>query len=150
MNGAAVEITDLDPADLPRLESLLQSQGLPADDCRQQLEHFVAVYDGERLIAAGGLEPAGQFGLLRSLAVVPDRRGHGLGRSLTDYLLRLARERELEAVYLLTETAGDYFPRLGFVPVERAGVPAAIAATRQFTSLCPDSAICLCYRLRAT
>ena len=150
MNGASAEITDLDPADLPRLESLLQSQGLPADDCRQQLEHFVAVYDGERLIAAGGLEPAGDCGLLRSLVVAPERRGRGLGRCLTDFLLQRARERNLEAVYLLTETAGGYFPRHGFEPVERSEVPAAIAATRQFASLCPDSAICLRYRLRAT
>ena len=110
MNNAPVEITDLDPADLPRLESLLTSQGLPADDCRQQLEHFVAVYDGARLIAAGGLEPAGDCALLRSLVVVPDRRGQGLGAGLTEYLLERGRARQFEAVYLLTETAA--YPRI--------------------------------------
>ncbi len=150
MNGASAEITDLDPADLPRLESLLQSQGLPTDDCRQQLEHFVAVYDGEQLVAAGGLEPAGNCGLLRSLVVVPDRRGQGLGARLTEYLLERARTRQFEAVYLLTESADSYFPRHGFEVVARAEVPPAVAATRQFASLCPDSAACLCHRLQVT
>ena len=150
MNNAPVEISQLDPGDLPRLESLLQSQGLPADDCHQQLEHFVAVYDGDRLVAAGGLEPAGNYGLLRSLVVEPDWREHGLGRRLTQYLLERARARGLEAVYLLTETADGYFPRHGFEPVERGLVPAEVAATRQFASLCPDSASCLRHNLKST
>lgn len=146
MNSAPGEITDLDPTDLPRLESLLRAQGLPADDCADQLQHFVGLYAGDCLIAAGGLEPAGDCGLLRSLVVTPDWRGRGLGRRLIQHLLARARARDYRAVYLLTETAAAYFLRHDFEPVERAGVPAAVAATRQFASLCPDNAVCLRYR----
>ena len=43
----------------------------------------------------------------------------------------------------MTETAAAYFENIGFCKLPRAEVPAAIAATRQFADLCPDSAECL-------
>ncbi len=140
-------ITPLRPADLPALEDLLRAHGLPADDCREQLAHFQAIYDDDRLVAAGGLEPAGDAALLRSIVVVPERRSHGLGRRLTEYLLAQARADGAGTIYLLTESAADYFVRLGFAPTPRDAVPPAIAATRQFASLCPDTAVCLALQL---
>ena len=147
--GADIAITRLRPADLPALEALLREHGLPADDCDEQLDHFHAIYAGDRLAAAGALEPAGAAALLRSIVVAPGSRGRGLGRRITGFLLAQARADGFRAIYLLTETAADYFTRFGFVPTPRAGVPAAIAATRQFTSLCPDTASCLLLRLDA-
>ncbi len=147
--GTDFAITRLRRADLPALEVLLREQGLPADDCGEQLEHFHAIYDGDRLAAAGALEPAGDAALLRSIVVAPGWRGRGLGRRITEFLLAKANADGYRAVYLLTDTAADYFTRFGFVPTPRAGVPAAIAATRQFASLCPDTASCLLLRLDA-
>lgn len=136
-------ISRLRPADRPVLEELLRAHGLPADDCGEQIDRFHAIYDGDRLAAAGALEPAGDAALLRSLVVAPGWRGRGLGRRLTEFLLARARADGYRAVYLLTETAADYFVRFGFVPAARATVPPAVAATRQFASLCPDTASCL-------
>ncbi len=147
--GTDIAITRLRPADLPVLEALLREHDLPADDCGEQLDHFHAIYAGDRLAAAGALEPGGDAVLLRSIVVAPDWRGRGLGRRMTEFLLAKAKADGFRAVYLLTETAADYFTRFGFVPTSRAGVPAAIAATRQFASLCPDSASCLLLRLDA-
>ena len=48
---------------------------------------------------------------------------------------------------LARKAAADYFRRLGFRPVARATVPPAVSSTRQFASLCPDSAECLCLSL---
>lgn len=39
-------------------------------------------------------------------------------------------------MYLLTDTTGEYFPRLGFHPVAPA-----IQASVEFTSACPQSAL---------
>ena len=142
-------IVALQSEDLPRLLALLENEHLPTDDCNAQLRHFIGIREGSRLIAAAALEAAGEQGLLRSLVVDPEYRGQGLGERLVGYLLARARAQGMEAVYLLTETADAYFPRLGFEPVARAEAPAGIVATRQFASLCPDSARCLRLRLRS-
>ena len=133
---------------LGRLEALLGSNALPTEDCAEQTGNFYGIFDLDRLIAAGGLEPADEYCLLRSVVVAPAYRGRGLGRGMTEFLLERARAAGCARVFLLTETAADYFARFGFEPVARDGVPAPIAQTRQFASLCPDSASCLAIDLR--
>jgi len=132
---------------LNQLETLLSANGLPLEDVVEQAEIFCGVFDGENLVAAGGLEAAGNDCLLRSVVVKSSYRGQGLARAITEFLLRQARSQGRSAVYLLTETAAQYFENLGFRQVSRAQVPAAIARTRQFSSLCPDGASCLMTKL---
>ena len=142
-------IVGLEAGDLPLLEQLLTENGLPADDCAAPGNRFFGVFDGRRLLAAGGLETAGPYCLLRSLVVRPEQRGRGLARALTHFLLEQARREQHRSVYLLTETAARYFERFGFAAVPRGEVPAPIAATRQFAELCPDSADCMMLPLPA-
>lgn len=140
-------IARLQPEQLPRLVDLLDSNGLPSQDCAERSDIFYGIIDRGRLIAAGGLEPAAEFALLRSLVVHPRYRGRGLARLMTEFLIAQAQAQGSQAIYLLTETAADYFEHLGFCRVSRDRVPAAIMRTRQFASLCPDSASCLLMRL---
>jgi len=143
-SGAAPRsIVRLQAAQLPQLQSLLAANDLPTDDCAEQGEHFYGIFDQRRLIAAAGLQPADEYFLLRSVVVSASYRGRGLARLLSEFLLRRAEAAGSPAVYLLTETAADYFGRLGFAAVARDRVPAAIAQTRQFASLCPDDARCM-------
>ena len=128
---------------LDQLENLLKNNDLPIEDIGECAEIFCGIFDGARLVAAGGLEPAGNFGLLRSVVVQSEYRDQGLARAIVEFLLEQAQLQGREAVYLLTETAAGYFENLGFSRVERAQVPADIAQTRQFVALCPDSASCL-------
>jgi amino-acid N-acetyltransferase len=144
------EIVQLRRADLAQLEALLRANQLPADDCSEQQQYFCAIYKGDQLIVAGAIEPVGQFGLLRSIVVREDCRGKGLARDITAHLLQRARNEGRSAIYLLTQTAEAYFAALGFVPVPRADVPPALTRTRQFTSLCPDSASCMCLQLQGS
>lgn len=136
-------IIRLNPEHLNQLEILLADSGLPIDDCAEQAGIFYAVFDADELIAVGGLEAAGDYSLLRSIAVKQPYRGRGLARSMAEFLLERARSQGHSAVYLLTETAAAYFEKLGFRRVARDQVPQAITLTRQFSSLCPDSASCL-------
>ncbi len=136
-------IVGLQSADLAQLESLLSAYQLPYEDCAEQVQIFCGIFDDDELVAAGGLEPAGEYALLRSIVVAQKYRAKGLAQSIVDYLLHLAEAEGREAVYLLTETAADYFARRGFEKVARDEVPAAIRSTRQFSSLCPDSASCM-------
>ena len=136
-------IVTLRRADLAQLEALLQDNHLPTEDCAEQAQHYCASYAGDELIAAGAIEPVAQWGLLRSVVVREDYRGRGLARRITTHLLNQARDEGRTAIYLLTETAQTYFADLGFVTMARADVPKAVSLTRQFGSLCPDSASCM-------
>lgn len=128
---------------LNQLEALLNSNGLPAEDCAEQEDIFCGIFEHDELIAAGGLESADNYSLLRSIVVKPCYRGRGLAPAIAEFLLEQAQLQGRAAVYLLTENAAEYFENLGFSRVARAQVPDAIASTRQFSSLCPDSATCL-------
>jgi amino-acid N-acetyltransferase len=66
-----------------------------------------------------------------------------LGRRLVERTIARAREQGIRRLFLLTTTAADYFPRLGFARIDRADVPAEVAATVEFTSACPASAIAM-------
>lgn len=101
---------------------------------------FVARRDG-RVVGSAALEVYGTGGLLRSVAVEQELRGSGLGHSLTETVLAAARGLRLKTVYLLTTTAGGFFPRFGFQRIERDAVDAAVQASVEFTSACPSSAL---------
>lgn len=136
-------ITEIEAADLAQLQTLLRDNGLPDDDCAEQAGHFVGIYQDRRLIAAGGLQPADEYGLLRSLVVDPAFRARGLGGRICDFLLQRGATQRLRALYLLTENSQAYFASRGFTEIPRAQVPPAVAATRQFDALCPQSATCM-------
>jgi C_GCAxxG_C_C family probable redox protein len=134
--------------DLAAIHALLDTAGLPAGDVADHLAHFVVAEDGAQVVGVGGLEACGSYGLIRSFAVAADYRGQGIARSLFERLWEHAGELGVEALYLLTTGAADYFARLGFAVVAREQAPEAIRDTRQFASLCPASAVLMRRPLR--
>ncbi len=96
--------------------------------------------DGDEVVGSAALEPYGAAALLRSVAVDARLRGEGLGQRLTRAALDLARDRGVATVYLLTETAADFFARFGFHAIDRSAVDAAVQQSVEFTSACPASA----------
>lgn len=129
-------------ADLPSVEQALAAADLPLDGLSDQFGegYAVAVTDG-RVIGVEGIEVHGNDGLLRSAAVAPDWRGKGVGDALTRDRIAWARAHGLRAIYLLTTTAGDYFPRFGFAVVDRAAAPDGVRRSREFADACPASAL---------
>jgi UDP-N-acetylmuramate: L-alanyl-gamma-D-glutamyl-meso-diaminopimelate ligase len=82
--------------------------------------------------------------LLHSLAIVPHRRGEGLGWLLADNVLARARARGAVRVYLLTDNARDFFAeKLGFRPVEREAVEASVRSSAEFLSPRWERATCM-------
>jgi amino-acid N-acetyltransferase len=123
------------------VERVLTDAGLPLAGVADALATFVVASSGGAVVGVAGLEVCGEYGLLRSVAVVPAWQHRGVARALTDWVIAGAEARRLRALYLLTTTAAEYFPRFGFVETTRAAVPAEIAATEEFRSACPASAI---------
>lgn len=126
--------------DRAAIEALLEANGLPVDGLELAISTGVVARDGDKLVGCAAVEPYGTAGLLRSVCVVAPSRGARLGRGLVDAAESAAAARGITELYLLTETAADWFPRLGYWPVTRADVPAAVATSPEFTSACPDSA----------
>ncbi len=135
------------PEDVDDVLRLLTAQHLPLDGLH---DHFgtmlVARQEGE-VVGSAALEVYTEGALLRSVAVAPGRERLGLGRRLTDAAIRLAEERRAPAIYLLTTTAPEYFPKFGFERITRADVPATVQTSIEFQSACPASAIVMRKRL---
>jgi amino-acid N-acetyltransferase len=138
--------------DLPNIERLLTASGLPtagvAEILTARADDFVVTETIDdagirELVGVGGLEVCCETALLRSVAVRPEWRKHGVGHELVKRIVCMAEARGLRALYLLTLTAEHYFPRFGFTRIERGDVPAEIAETLEFKSACPASAIAM-------
>lgn len=130
------------------IRALLEQCDLPLDGAADHLENFLVAFDGERLVACAGLECHDEAALLRSVAVHPHYRGLGLARTLVAELLSSAVRRNMDSVALLTTTAVDYFPRLGFKIVARNSLPAGVTASAEFKGACPDTATAMLWRRR--
>jgi amino-acid N-acetyltransferase len=133
--------------DLPAIERLLIESGLPTTGVAEMLaadsaSFVVAEANGDASHFAGvaGLEVCRDNALLRSVAVRPEWRSHGLGSDLVTRIVSDAESRGIHALYLLTLTAEQYFPRFGFERVERNDVPGEVAETVEFKSACPSTA----------
>ena len=139
-----IELRPARRADFDAIVRLLSAADLPVEDLDvAMLDAFVVATDGEVCVGVVGLETHESNALLRSLAVEPKHRSRGLGARLADAVETDARARGVSALYLLTTTATTFFERLGYTAHDRAAVPPSIAATTEFSSLCPDAADCL-------
>ena len=125
--------------DLPAVEALLGSAGLPLDGVADAFVSGVVARDGGRVVGCAAVELHGAAALVRSVAVDPIERGHGLGSALVAAVEGLARDAGASAAYLLTETAEGWFPRFGYAPIARAEAAPAIGRSVEFTAACTQT-----------
>jgi N-acetylglutamate synthase-like GNAT family acetyltransferase len=145
----SITLRDAAPADWPAIAALLRVNHLPTEGFRESVSAAVVACEGEAVIGVAGLEVYDDAALLRSVAVSETFRGRGLGQELTRAALDLARAQGVTQVYLLTTTAEAFFPRLGFVRVERSSVPVAVQQSVEFKGACPASAATMSAPIRA-
>lgn len=136
----SLSIETIAPGDVPALYDLLRASNLPIDGLSAHLTDTLVAKANGQVVGSAALERYGHSALLRSVAVAEPLRGTGLGRQLVESAFDLARRQRVQRLYLLTETAAEWFPRFGFVLVERSAVDPAVQASIEFTSACPDSA----------
>ena len=133
--------------DMEAIYALLEGCGLPTADLPRGRPEFVVAREGTRIVGVGALERFGEAGLLRSIAVAPDRRGMGIGPMVVGYLEERARTSGLSELVLLTQTARDFFEWQGYRVIERPQAPASVQQSEEFRSLCPSSASCMSKRM---
>lgn len=133
--------------DLAAVRQLLERHHLPLDGVDDHLDTMVVARDGSTVVGTAAIELYADGALLRSVAVDPSVQGRHLGHELTDAVLRLAHAHGIDTVYLLTTTAEQFFPKLGFEPITRDQVPVTVQASVEFQSACPASAVVMRKRL---
>ncbi len=131
------------PADLPAVMALLKDADLPVDGLADHFPHTLVAQDDGATVGCAALELYGAAALLRSVAVAAGQTGQGVGERLVQEALQHAREHGVTQVFLLTTTAGEYFPRFGFQQVDRAVIPDAVTQSLEFRGLCPESALAM-------
>jgi amino-acid N-acetyltransferase len=146
---AAVVIDAAHEDDWPAVRRLLETEHLPLDGLGDHLATMVVAKEGNELVGAAAVELYADGALLRSVVVDPGARGQGLGHRLTEAALKIATDRGSQTAFLLTTTAEEFFPGLGFERIARHDVPASVRASVEFTSACPASAVVMRKRLTA-
>ena len=137
----APDITTATPADLPAVLELIDASGLPRAGLDDHVATTLVARESSRIVGIAALELYGGSALLRSVAVAAALRGRGLGQRLTTAALELAQRHGVRTVYLLTETAGGFFPKFGFQTITRSDVDPAVQVSQEFTTACPASAM---------
>jgi amino-acid N-acetyltransferase len=123
--------------------SLLQSAELPVIDLPAELPNFLMAIDKGFVVGGIGLEIYERNGLLRSLVVKPEYRRLKIAAGLISELEKLAKGLGVNTMYLLTETARDYFVRKGYEIVDRNDAPESLKQSSEFSHVCPTTAVLL-------
>ncbi|WP_102273603.1 GNAT family N-acetyltransferase [Cytobacillus massiliigabonensis] len=102
--------------DSTRVELFLEEAGLSKDGVQASIDYFLLMENQIGDIKATlGIEPLGKVGLLRSLAMRPDRTEKDLSL-LFEQILILARDRQLNTLYLASnkKSSLEIFRLIGF------------------------------------
>lgn len=126
--------------DLPLIKDLLIKENLPVSDIVLDIIHIFLFYENKSLVGITGLENFKKHGLLRSVVTVDAYKGKGKGKTMCKLTMEKASEMGVKEMYLLTETAENFFKTLGFETIDREDAPGFIKSTTEFKNLCPASA----------
>jgi amino-acid N-acetyltransferase len=109
------------------------------ESIRASIDDWIIALDGDRIVGVGSLlEMGNTLSEIRSLAVAPDYRKHGIGARIVNALIDLARERKIPTVFALTR-AVLFFEKLGFKITDKENFPEKVWRD---CSICPVRFAC--------
>lgn len=145
--NAPLKISRAERTDICRIKPLLMKSELPVSDISLKLQEFWVAKADDELIGAVALERYNENGIFRSFVVNEEYRNKKIGRALHKIVIAEARRYNLKSLYLLTTTAEKYFLKSGWINIDRTLVPEGIVKSQEFASICPQSAVCMEYKL---
>jgi len=121
-------------ADMPAVRALLDKVGLQLGDAADEDANWFYVLSNEDgVVGTVALEVLGDDAILRNLVITEEARGVGYGWMLAEMAVNQARYRGVRRIYLLTESASDFFAaKFGFRVVDRSTVSPRVAASSVF------------------
>jgi N-acetylglutamate synthase-like GNAT family acetyltransferase len=122
------------PEDMARVREILGEAGLGGKDLvDDRFADTTIIMEDGKIAGTVTVEIYDEAAIFRSLAILPEHRGHGLGWLLADHAVARAREKGARRLYLLTETASDFFAeKFGFRAIDRSTVDTQVAASPHF------------------
>jgi UDP-N-acetylmuramate: L-alanyl-gamma-D-glutamyl-meso-diaminopimelate ligase len=123
------------PGDKVQIGQLLDRAGIAHGGLDKAWAEFLVMPapDSEEIAACVAIEHVGDDGLLRMLAVTPERRGEGLGYSLVDAAVKKARMEGALHLYLVTDGAQGFLgEKLGFDVIDQKSLAPAITTTVEY------------------
>jgi N-acetylglutamate synthase-like GNAT family acetyltransferase len=105
------------PNDFTTLNTILETSGLSVYAILEPNTTYWIAENDNLAVGCIGLEWGTRAALLRSAAVLPEYRKHGLGTQLLNTALNGARAEHKSFVYLFSTDAGEYWTRQGFCEV---------------------------------
>ena len=92
----------------------------------EAVQEFWVAEDQDEVVGCGALHVLwADLGEVRTVAVAPELTGQGIGHAIVDKLLQVARELQLQRLFVLTfET--EFFARHGFTEIEGTPVTAEV------------------------
>ncbi len=123
--------------DRPKISNLLNRVGIAHPQLAQFWSSYLVIPSGDGLddplTGCVAIERVEDVGLLRMLAVAPERRGEGLGYMLVENAVNKARAEGVRQLYLVTDGAQGFFgERLGFETIDRRDCDPAIVGTVEY------------------
>ena len=115
---------------------LLSKVNLPIEGAADHFQNFFVAQDGSQLVGCAGIEIYDDVGLIRSVAVHPFFQGQGIGHALVEEIQSFSNDKGLKEIYLVTDTAEQFFSGLNFVTISREDVDLRIKQSIEFTVLC--------------
>ena len=130
MTSVALQVRKAGMKDIPNILTLINSYAangimLPRTEFEmsENIRDFSVAYEGEILVGCGALHfytPTSAE--VRSLAVLPEMKQHGVGRAVVEALEREALDNDLHSIFAFTYVP-QFFQKLGFAEVERGELP---------------------------
>jgi UDP-N-acetylmuramate: L-alanyl-gamma-D-glutamyl-meso-diaminopimelate ligase len=132
-------------ADMPAVRNVLESVSLTDEPARDdQFPDFFVLRNEKGTVGCVSLAVLGEDAVLRALAVDPEFRGAGYGWMLADMAVGQARWRGVRRIYLLTESASEFFAaKFGFRIVDRSTLGKAVASTETFSAAAGASRVAM-------
>jgi len=138
-----MRIESAEGRDLSEIAGLLEQVGLPPLHLEEHLGQYLVARTGEWVCGCVGMEIYGDSCLLRSLAVLPNCQGQGIGRRLVEGIVAKGREIGMSRGVILTNSAAVFAARFGFVEVSRCSIDGPIGDSWEFRAHACDSAVCM-------
>jgi len=105
--------------------------------------HMLKAYVAGQLVGCIGYEQYGTSALMRSLVVIREAKGEGVGRLLVKSVLERLTKAGVGEVFLVAADTSRYFSYLGFKVVQRDAVAEAVQNSHEFQAYGQDEVTCM-------
>lgn len=130
-----LDIRPAGPEDLGAIKVLLAVCLLPSQEVDDANCAFFVAESERGIIGVCSIESCSGVALLRLLGVMPGYRKQQIGRRLVHRAMNHAEDQGLDHLYLLTETAKNYFQSIGFTSQDKKSAPGGISRSPLFSQL---------------